>query len=180
MASPDSGDVTLSEDEPIAEDDAQQGTETAIDAVQLSPEAADLDIGENQQFTASAVDANGDPVLEAEVVWEIVEDLGSITKDGIFTAGTKAGIFDEGVKAIATLDGVSVESFASVTIYPGPPESITVSEVEIVAGATQQLEVAVTDEYGNPVGDLEGVWTISDENAGILTETGLLMANESR
>jgi len=34
----------------------------------------------------------------------------------------------------------------------------------------------VTDEYSNPVGDLEGIWTIFNENVGTLTETGLVTA----
>jgi len=178
MTSPTADGATPGEGEPIVGNESQSETERDIDSVLLSPETAELAIGQTQQFTATPVDANGDPVLDAEVVWESIEDVGSITKDGVLTVGTKADTYDQGVKAIATLNGVSVESFIPVTINPGPPELIAVAEVEIVAGATKQLEVAVTDEYGNSVGGLEGVWTISDANAGTITETGLLVASE--
>lgn len=150
----------------------------SLDRIVLDPTNAELSIGETQTFTAIAYDTDGNEISEIEITWEITEDLGSISDDGVLTAGTKAGTYGEGVKAIATLDGDSVEVFASVTVNAGPPDSIAISAVEIAAGETQQLEVAVADEYGNPVGDLEGAWTLLDENAGMLTESGLLTAGE--
>ena len=60
----------------------------------------------------------------------------------------------------------------------GPLDSIEVPPLEIAAGETQQLEVIATDQYGNRLSKFDVVWTIANENAGSITETGILMAGE--
>ncbi|MCP4607562.1 MAG: hypothetical protein GY845_02445, partial [Planctomycetes bacterium] len=152
--------------------------EIPLDHIILTPITAEFDIGQAGTFTAMAIDASGSPAAEALISWKIADDLGSITDEGQLSVGTKAGTFDNGITVVATLNGVSVETLASVTVNPGSPESFTVSEIEIAAGETQQLEIAATDAFGNTVSDLETDWTISHENAGTLTKSGLLTASE--
>ncbi len=66
-----------------------------------------------------------------------------------------------------------------ITVNPGALDVITTSPmIEVAAGETEQLEVTATDEYGNDVSDVEIIWTVNDENAGSVNETGLLTAGK--
>ena len=91
---------------------------------------------------------------------------------------TLAGTFEKGVKATASLEGIAKEATASVTVNPGPPASLSVGPIEVAAGATQQLLPSITDEYGNTIQGVEVSWSVSDENAGSISSSGLLTAAE--
>jgi len=149
-----------------------------LDRVKLSPEAVELDIGQSQEFSTEAVDAYDNPIPEAQLTWETAEDVGTIAASGILIAGTKAGTSDEGIAVTAKLDTLSAKASASVTVNPDPLNAVTIPPIEVAAGETQQLEAVTTDQYGNRVSEVEVVWTVTDENAGSITQTGLLTANE--
>lgn len=149
-----------------------------IENVKIDPETVEMGIGESQIFSAGVMDTAGNPVEGATIEWMVPDDVGEISNDGTLTAGTIAGTYDPGVTVVATLEGESVEASALVTVNPGPAETVSIGEIEVEAGGTRQLEVAIADEYGNALGELEGQWRLVDENAGELTETGLLIASE--
>ena len=75
-----------------------------VEQLLLSPETAELDIGETHEFSVEVVDAHGNPVPEAQITWEVIEEVGTIGDDGLLTTGTRAGTFAEGVKVIANLN----------------------------------------------------------------------------
>ena len=149
-----------------------------LDRVKLTPETVVLDIGQSQDFTTEVVDAYDNPIPEAQLTWEVVEEAGTITYDGILTAGTKAGAFDEGIVVTAEMNTHSDKATASATINPDPLKRVTIPPVEVAAGATQQLEATAKDRYGNRLSDVDIAWTVADENAGSITETGLFTGGE--
>ena len=148
------------------------------DQVLLGPEIVELEIGESQDFSVEVVDVHGNPVSEAQITWEVVDEVGNMGDDGFLTTGTRAGTFAEGIKVVANLDDVSVEATVSVTVNPGPPASLSIPLVEVAAGAAQQLSVFVADQYDNLLEEAQVTWTVNDINAGSITPSGLLTAGE--
>ena len=146
--------------------------------VKLSPKTAELNIGQSQQFTAVAVDAYDNPIPEAQLNWETDEGVGTLTSSGLLIAGTKAGTFDEGIVVTVKLGTYSTEATASVTVKPDPLGLVSLPPVEIVGGITQQLEAIATDQYENPLSEIEFIWTILDKEAGSITPSGLFEAGE--
>ena len=81
--------------------------------------------------------------------------------------------------ATATLDGVSASSTVPVTVNPDPLNALSLADVTVVAGATQQLQATATDQHGNTLTNVTILWTPLDANAGsIIPTTGLLTAGE--
>ena len=62
-----------------------------VDSVLISPSTATLSVGDTQQFSVQVEDAFDNPITDAEVTWEVAAGAGSVTVDGLMTAGTRAG-----------------------------------------------------------------------------------------
>jgi len=60
-------------------------------AIAVAPQVADLAPGERQQFVARSVTAAGDTMPAATVEWQATG--GTITPDGVYTAGSNFGVF---------------------------------------------------------------------------------------
>ena len=146
--------------------------------VVLDPVTVELDIGQSQEFSAEVFDAYDNPIPEAQLTWEIAKGAGTMDGNRILTAGTQAATFDEGVTVTAKLDAHSAQATASVTVNLDPLEVVTISPIDIAAGETQQLEAITTDQYGNWLSDVEVSWSVTDENAGSITQAGLFTAGE--
>ena len=80
-----------------------------LDLVELNQETVTLNIGGNQEFTAEMSDAYGNPISDAQLTWEVANEAGTITSDGILTAGTRAGLYSNSVTVTASLDDDSVQ-----------------------------------------------------------------------
>jgi PKD repeat protein len=145
-----------------------------LDLVEVTPSVVTLGVGESQQFTAEAMDAYGNSIPEAHLVWEIEEGAGSITSNGLFTAGQKAG---KGVTAIATLNGNSVKGTASVTLKSGPLHYVKLSPetAGLYYGQSQQFTAEAFDAYDNPIPNVELAWEVIG-GVGIITSNGLFTA----
>ena len=149
-----------------------------LDHILLIPETVELGIGEDQKFSATAVDAHENPISEAQIDWAIDEAAGTVANDGTLSAGTLAGTFEQGLKATVSLNGATVESTATVTVNPGPPVALSLPPIEIVAGETLQLQTSIADEYGNSVERAEVIWSVNNPNSGSISSSGLLTAGE--
>ena len=149
-------------DNPTGGDDLQSITVTP---------SASLAIGGTQQFTAVGRDSDGD-VVTIDPTWSIAAGGGTITQDGLFTAGMVAGTFPATVTA--TSDGVS--GSVNVTVTAGPAVTITVTPAtsSIATSATQQYVAVATDAGGNVV-VITPEWSI-DAGGGTVSSTGLFTA----
>ena len=74
----------------------------AFDRVLISPATVILNIGGRQHFSVQVVDASGNSITGATISWEAPVGVGTISADGLLTAGTIADTFDPGVTATAT------------------------------------------------------------------------------
>ena len=145
-----------------------------LDKVIISPNGVNLSIGQNQQFSAAAVDIHGNFLANARLTWKVDSEAGSISQEGLLTTGTTAGTFDPGVTAAILLEAASV----TVIVNPDPPAAITVLPVVVEAGETVALKALVVDQYDNQIyGALVG-WTVEDPNAGSIAPTGLFTAGQ--
>ena len=140
-----------------------------LDRVRISPEKVLLNIGQSQQFSAEPVDAYDNPISDARVTWQAPDGLGNVSSSGVLTTATMAGTFEQGITATAALGSVSTGDTALVTVAPDPLHAIVVPPIDIPAGSKQDLQVIVTDQYGNPAGPVRITWTVLDGNVGAIT-----------
>ena len=148
-----------------------------LEQVLLSPRTATLGIGESQKFSVQTVDAYGNPIPNTRLTWDAAQAVGVLTDDGILTAGTLADTFDQGVKVTVVRGSISTGATASVTVNPGPLNTVSIpSVVEVAAGITEQLEAIATDQYGNRLDHAEVTWTMTNSDAGSITPSGNLTA----
>ena len=156
-----------------------------LDRVKLSPSTLELAPSQSHQFTAEATDAYDNSLPEAILVWKVILNLGIITSDGMFTAGTQAGVFSEGVTVTAELDNVSVDATASVTVKEGssgtdnitPPVSDN-GTGELVTFPDKNLDTAIRTAIGKPEGpiyrsDLQWLSSFNAAKSNISDITGL-------
>ena len=145
-----------------------------LDHVMLSPSTVTLKVGESQQFAAEATDVYGNPISEALLTWEIAGGAGSITADGMFTAGTNIG---EGVTVTAAFNGNTEQKTASVILKPGPPSRIILSPntAELYYSQNQQFTVEVFDNYDIPITNAQLSWEVI-AGGGTITGNGLYTA----
>jgi predicted peptidase len=80
--------------------------------VTLSPAAVTLTVGQNRQFTATAVDGNGVAVSPQPTIAWVSSLGGTITSTGLFTAKTAT----DKVTVTATIAGTAITRTATVTI----------------------------------------------------------------
>ncbi len=132
--------------------DGQLSVVLILDALTISPNTAAIAVGQTQQFSVSGKDSGGNPVSVKGVIWEVIGDIGNITKSGLFTA-TKAGtgkikatvgsVFDETGTITVTLPPT-----AKVFIHPSsqtvylPPDFNSESD-RINVNVDVQIEDAV-------------------------------------
>src|SRR4030042_6724058 len=130
-------------------------THGPLDRVQIIPQKVELNIGESQKFTTMVEDVYGNPVVEAQLDWEVAVGVGSINQSGELEAGTKAGTYDEGVGVTAELSNKTAKDSTSVQVKPDPLDAVTISLIVVPAGETQHIEAVATDQYGNALNDAE-------------------------
>jgi Tol biopolymer transport system component len=140
--------------------------------VRLKPETVELNIGESQEFTATAVDVYGNPLRNARLTWRIDQRIGTISSSGLVTAGSMAGFYENGVTAAI----LSEEASASVTVNPDAPANVTIPAVLVAAGEPVTLKALVVDQYGNPAVTSDIIWSVGNPKAGSITSPNMLTA----
>jgi hypothetical protein len=89
-----------------------------LDHIVISPGDTTVFEGGTIHFTAVGKDAGGNDV-PLEAIWIMTAGPGTLTHEGVFTAGTNAGTFPDLVRAMGG-DG-TVSGSATVTIEVPPP-----------------------------------------------------------
>ncbi|MEX2611920.1 MAG: hypothetical protein WEA24_18500, partial [Gemmatimonadota bacterium] len=142
-------------------------------SITVEPNPVTLQIGTEQQFTATGRDAGGNQV-PLTAVWSATDPPGTINSaSGLFTAGNTLGTYPASVTATSG----SISGTATVTVIAGPLASITVepNPVTLAVGAQQQFIATGRDAGGNPV-PLTEVWSSTDPPGTINSSTGLFTA----
>lgn len=143
-------------------------------SIEIVPSSVTLVVQEITKFEATTLDEFGN-VSSSEVVWNVIEESGSITDSGVFTANTIAGAFADAVVVSTQSDEGELLATASVTLKPGPVADVTLtpSEVTMDIGGTQFFEVAAFDKHGNKTTDFKVEWSVPPD-VGTIDTQGLL------
>jgi PKD repeat protein len=147
-----------------------------LHAVKISPAEISVAVDGSQVLQASGVDQFGNIIHSSQVRWEIGTDFGTLSADGVFTAGPLSGTAEAGVRAIVTSGETVVEGTASVTVAPGPPARIELPPITLAAGESRKLNPVLIDAYGNQIGTASARWTVTDGNVGSITSDGVFTA----
>ncbi|MBS2022680.1 MAG: Ig-like domain-containing protein [Deltaproteobacteria bacterium] len=132
-------------------------------AVTVSPTAVAIDQGGSQQFTATVAN-----VTDTSVTWSIDPATGgSITSDGLFTAGTVA----QDVNIIATSVEDPSASGTAVATINGVHVTVAPSSVSLAAGATQTFTATVTGTNNTAV-----TWSLGAGSNGAISSDGVYTA----
>lgn len=86
-------------------------------SVKVSPNSTVLLTNSSQQFTAEVFDSYGNTIDNQTIVWSVVAGGGTITADGLFTAGTSTKVFTNTVQA--SVGGATGFATVTVTTLPG-------------------------------------------------------------
>jgi len=129
-----------------------------------------IPVSGTSQFAAVVKDADGN-VLDVHPTWSIVAGGGTISTNGLFTAGDSAGTFTNTVKAAIG----SVSATSSVTVTAGSLATITIAPATTTLGisATQQFTAVAKDAHGNVL-DIRPTWSAGA--GGTIDSTGLFTA----
>jgi len=103
----------------------------------------------------------------------------SMAQEPVAHEYTRAGTHTVTLKAIKKGEPQQTSTATlTITVEPGPLDTVTLPAIEVAAGETEQLEVMAKDQYGNQLSNADVVWTLTDEDAGSLTQAGVLSAGE--
>lgn len=137
-------------------------------AVAVVPAAASVPPGQTVAFVAEAVTAGGDSVPDQSVEWRATG--GTITPQGVFTAGPDVGTFAVTATLAGALPGrASVQVFRRVVaLVEVHPDTATVP----VQGRWP-FSATLLDSAGNPLSAGQITWTSSDTSVAVVDANGL-------
>ncbi|MSQ32082.1 MAG: hypothetical protein EXR59_02440 [Dehalococcoidia bacterium] len=87
-----------------------------LDHMVLSPATFTLAAGATQQYSSQGYDAHNNATSGLTYAGSVVNGCGTISTDGVFTAGQVAGTFANTLKVTANQDTITKEATASVTV----------------------------------------------------------------
>jgi hypothetical protein len=124
------------------------------------------------QFSATVTDADGHTIAVTPT-WSVVNGGGTITSDGLFTAGDSIGTF---VNTVVATSGTATSS-STVIVSAGALASITVTpdSVNLAIGAAQQYAAVGKDAQGHVVDIPNRVWSVA-AGGGTIDTAGMLTA----
>ena len=152
------------------------GTSPAITNVTVTPNTAEVEVGETQQFTAT-VSGTGD-YYNRSVIWTVTGSRNAgtfISSNGVLTVATDETAATLTVTATAKGDGTTSATATVTVTQPATVTGVTVTPTAatVEAGKTQQFTAKVegTGDYNESV-----TWTVSgSKNDGTtISATGLL------
>ena len=145
-----------------------------------------VEVNSERTFIATPFDQFDNPITGLKARYWTDDAAGVIDGDGIFTAGRTAGLYEDAVFVEFLEGSVTAQASASVILLPGPLAAfrIELAKTTVPAGAQVQILPMGSDEFDNPILDLEisyqvieGVGQVDAE--GVFTASGLLGAHDS-
>jgi Big-like domain-containing protein len=140
--------------------------------ITLSPNTPSIQIGQTQQFVATAMDANGNPIPGINFTWTSSnQTVAGVDNTGLATAGPSGGT----TTITATSGSVSSNpSTLTVALSTVSSVSVTPSPASIQVGQTQQFVATAMDANGNPIPGVTFMWASNIPSvASIDSTTGL-------
>ena len=127
-----------------------------LDHVTIEPPAATVEVTEEQQFDATALDQFDNPIPGLSYAFGSDERAGRIDSQGNLIAGIAAGRYEDGVTVEVTQGSVTATAKAGLTIDPGPLHRVTIepASATVEAASQRQFTARGLDRYSNPISGL--------------------------
>ncbi|MGH7538280.1 MAG: Ig-like domain-containing protein [Gemmatimonadales bacterium] len=147
-----------------------------ISKVEVIPAAGELQIGQTLKLSARALDANGQPVENAQIRYYVGSDNGDVDSTGVLTAGYAGPLR---VVAIAFIPGErgQVMGEAVFQAAPEPPARIAVepAPTRLIAGTQLTLVASAFSKHGDRRSD-PVTFSSSNPRVASVSGDGLLRA----
>src|SRR3989442_3049230 len=139
-----------------------------IAKVEITPSAADVEVGGKVQLAARAIDAGGQPVSTAAIEWFVASDAGKVDSTGLVTGGYSGFVRVAAVAAIPGQQGQKIE-FALVHVLPESPARVDVAPAptKLVAGTRLTLLGTAFSKHGDRRGGLARFASRKTPGAGV-------------
>ena len=120
----------------------QQAAQPAAGRIDISPNPAEVRVGQSLQLRAAVFDPAGKPVPDAKVVWFGARFNGTVDSTGLVRGGFR-GHLD--IVAMAVIPGSGrVTASTRVAVLPGPPVRIDLKPVSVTLPVGGRLTLAGT------------------------------------
>ncbi|MEE2644742.1 MAG: choice-of-anchor Q domain-containing protein [Myxococcota bacterium] len=160
-------------DLPAARADVQvRADETAF--IQISPNPAEIEVAGQLQLFVNTLDQCANDSGQV-VSWSILEGLGEIGPNGIFTASTTAG----DVRVAGVVGDVSGQ--ITVRVRPATPIQLELipDTIDLEVNSRFDFQAQATDRFGNVWTLPNAAWSVTDEALGAFGNPGELIAGET-
>ena len=155
------------------------------DAISVTPEIIVLKIGESIQLNAKTIDQNSATIHNAEIVWNLSDPRsGSITKEGIFTAGRNPGTFEQAISVVSIQNspkGIHYTNKSIGVTIIGETKVRNLSYIEIIPSnptvvryQIRKLQAVGYDENGTIIPGVRFIWKLEQPDIGTLNQLGYL------
>ncbi len=159
-----------------------------VGRVEVSPEAPQVEVGQQVELSATPYDTLGNELTDRQVEWESTDtDVAEVDSDGVvegFNVGEAEIVATvEGVEGRASLEVIETQ-VASVTITPEEPDALAPNE-------TLELVAMPNDGNGDPLcseEDAQGTetpcgrtvsWTSGSSSVATVDATGVVTAQQA-
>jgi uncharacterized protein YjdB len=156
----------------ISEVELGDTSNPAVASIQLTPESADLSVGEVLELSTSTLDEQGEPVASAELRWESTDEtIATVDEAGVVTAESV------GTAVITASANGSLDS-TKINVAAVPADAITVepSSLQLKPGERSTLAARVLDEAGEELGGAEIRWSSDNPAIAFVDGSGQVTA----
>lgn len=146
----------------------------SVHSVSVTPENITLEVGDNEQFSATVLNRRGNEITDSSIEWHSSDrSIAEFTPDGILSAKAAGTITIK-----ATVEGVSYQTTVQVVRYVGSvtilADSIAIEEATIKKHETLTLTAVVKDTKGSPIAGQPVTWTTSSSSVATVSGNGVV------
>ena len=167
------GSATITATAGAASGSATVTVTQVVSAVNVAPDTATVLEGDTLRLAATATDANGLVVAEAEFVWASGDTAVAVVDASGLVTGVGAG------QAEVTATAAGVTGGATLTVVALTPADVTVTPDTVVLtalGQTVQLTAEVRDQTGRVMDAVQVTWSSADPTVAVVDSAGLVRA----
>ena len=173
---PATGEVTgVSQGATIVTATSEGVTDLPVVSVVIAPDSAEVRVGGQTTYSASAFDSTGAPLTGRTVTWSIL-DPAVASRDPLTGAETVVtGLAPGRTILSATSEGITDSAIIGVSPVPVDSVAVAPDTVEVRVGEQGQFAASVFDSTGAPLTDRTVTWASLDPAvASIDAATGLV------
>jgi len=145
-----------------------------LESITVTPSSATLKVGETKEFTATALDQDGNKISGVEISW-------SSSNMTVGTIGESSGIFTALAAGTTTITAASgeINGTATVTVNaPAPVERVLTSiaidptKATVAINETKAFKATALDQFDEEMTGITIIWTSSNTTVGDIDKTG--------